>query len=198
MKVIGITGGIGSGKSKVLYYLKEKYDAYIVEADKLAKSLMLPGGPVYKKLVVCFPSVVKEKDGPIDSKTLAGIVYSDKKLLEKLNSIVHPAVKEYILQDIDKKAADNDCQLYIIEAALLIEDGYKNICDEMWYVRTDMDVRIKRLEEFRGMDSESAKAVIMNQKPEDYYTEHSDFIIDNSGEFKSTEEQINQKLGTLN
>ncbi len=194
MKVIGITGGIGSGKSRVLYHLKDEYNAYIIEADKLAKSLMMPGNDAYIKIAEAFPEAVPAENAPIDSKILAGIVYNDSKKLELLNSIVHPAVKDYIKKDIIEKSADENCPLYFIEAALLIEDGYKDICDEMWYIRTDFEVRIKRLAEYRGMDREGAMAVIANQKPDEFYTKYSDFIIDNSGDFDDTIMQIRSKF----
>ena len=77
MKVIGITGGIGSGKSRILYFLKEEYNAYIIEADKLAKSLMMPGNDAYNKIISTFPETVSEEGAMIDSKILAGIVYND-------------------------------------------------------------------------------------------------------------------------
>lgn len=194
MKIIGITGGIGSGKSRVLYHLKEEYNAYIVEADKLAKRLMMPGNDAYLKIVEAFPEVVHEENAPIDSKILAGIVYNDSDKLSLLNSIVHPAVKEYIKKDIREKAEEGNCRLYFIEAALLIEDGYKDICDEMWYIRTDLEVRIKRLADYRGMDREGAMAVIANQKPDEFYIKYSDFIIDNSGDFDDTIMQIRTKF----
>ena len=194
MKVIGITGGIGSGKSRVLYHLKEEYNAYIIEADKLAKSLMMPGNDAYIKIAEAFPEAVPFKDAPIDSKILAGIVYNKSEKLELLNSIVHPAVKDYIKKDIIEKRETENCPLYFIEAALLIEDGYKDICDEMWYIRTDLEVRIKRLAEFRGMVREGAMAVIANQKPDEFYIKYSDFIIDNSGDFDDTIMQIRTKF----
>lgn len=194
MKVIGITGGIGSGKSRILYFLKEEYNAYIIEADKLAKSLMMPGNDAYNKIISTFPETVSEEGDMIDSKILAGIVYNDSDKLKILNSIVHPAVKEYIISDIKEKKKDRNINLYFIEAALLIEDGYKDICDEMWYIRTDLEVRINRLAKYRGMNRESAETVIANQKPDEFYIKYSDFVINNSGDFNDTVMQIRTKF----
>lgn len=194
MKVIGITGGIGSGKSRILYFLKEEYNAYIIEADKLAKSLMMPGNDAYNKIISTFPETVSEEGTMIDSKILAGIVYNDSDKLKLLNSIVHPAVKEYIISDIKEKKKDRNINLYFIEAALLIEDGYKDICDEMWYIRTDLEVRINRLAKYRGMNRESAETVIANQKPDEFYIKYSDFVINNSGDFNDTAMQIRTKF----
>ena len=194
MKVIGITGGIGSGKSRILYFLKEEYNAYIIEADKLAKSLMMPGNDAYNKIISTFPETVSEEGTMIDSKILAGIVYNDSDKLKILNSIVHPAVKEYIISDIKEKKKDRNINLYFIEAALLIEDGYKDICDEMWYIRTDLEVRINRLAKYRGMNRESAETVIANQKPDEFYIKYSDFVINNSGDFNDTAMQIRTKF----
>jgi dephospho-CoA kinase len=130
----------------------------------------------------------------IDPKILAGIVYNDSDKLKILNSIVHPAVKEYIISDIKEKKKDRNINLYFIEAALLIEDGYKDICDEMWYIRTDLEVRINRLAKYRGMNRESAETVIANQKPDEFYIKYSDFVINNSGDFNDTVMQIRTKF----
>ena len=108
MKVIGITGGIGSGKSRVLDILSDRYSAYVVEADKVAKKLMLPGNEVYNKVVSCLGRDILSADNhEIDAKKLGSLVMNDTDALEKLNSIVHPAVKEYILRDI-KAQRDNE------------------------------------------------------------------------------------------
>ena len=181
MKIIGITGGIGSGKSLVLNRLKEKYNAHIVEADKVAHFLQMKGQPVYNSIVENFSSSVLNDDGDIDRQKLGKIVTDNKEKLEQLNKIVHPAVKEYILKDIEE-AKKNGTGLYVIEAALLIQDGYKEICDELWCITADIKIRVKRLIENRGYSEEKAKAFIMNQPDEEFYIKNSDRVIYNDSD----------------
>ena len=100
MKIIGITGGIGTGKSTVLTLLKQEYSAYIVEADKLAHKLMLPGGTAYEQIVDIFGADILNAEDVIDRNRLGAIVFKNPDALGKLNEVVHPAVKKYILQDI--------------------------------------------------------------------------------------------------
>ena len=181
MKVIGITGGIGSGKSRVLDILSDRYSAYVVEADKVAKKLMLPGNEVYNKVVRCFGRDILSADNhEIDAKKLGSLVMNDTAALEKLNSIVHPAVKEYILRDI-KAQRDNGVDYYIIEAALLIQDNYTEICDEIWAVITDKETRISRLMSNRGYSRKKAEGFIKNQPDELFYKNGSNRIIMNNG-----------------
>ena len=181
MKVIGITGGIGSGKSRVLDILSDRYSAYVVEADKVAKKLMLPGNEVYNKVVRCFGRDILSADNhEIDAKKLGSLVMNDTAALEKLNSIVHPAVKEYILRDI-KAQRDNGVDYYIIEAALLIQDNYTEICDEIWAVITDKETRISRLMSNRGYSRKKAEDFIKNQPDELFYKNGSNRIIMNNG-----------------
>ncbi len=193
MIILGITGGIGAGKSKVLNYLNTRFGAYIIEADRLAKELMLPGGDIYDKIAENFPAAIPKRGQPIDRKILADIVYNDSGSLHKLNSLVHPSVKDFIKNDIKVKETSGT-GLYVIEAALLIEDGYKEICNEIWYVRADIDVRVKRLVEMRDMTKEQALLIIKNQKPDEFYMDNSDFILDNNSDFEVTKRAIEFRI----
>ena len=96
MKIIGITGGIGTGKSTVLAILEKEYQAYIVETDKLAHKLMSPGEIAYNQIVEVFGTDILQEDKTIDRGKLGGIVFQDEEKLQQLNKIVHPAVKQYI------------------------------------------------------------------------------------------------------
>lgn len=193
MRVVGITGGIGSGKSEILKFL-EASGAYVVEADKLAHTLMEPGCDAYNRIVDYFGNNVLCKDGRIDREVLGRAVFSDKEAIKKLNSIVHPAVKEYIIDDIARKRIAASIDLYVIEAALLIQDGYRLICDEIWYIYVDRDERIKRLVKGRGGDEAKYESVIDSQAADDYYRENCDVIIDNNGSFKKTETLLKELL----
>ena len=215
MLILGLTGGIGCGKTAVLTILKEEYDAYIIEADRLAHELMEPGKTVYQGIVDAFGmEVLMDTDidisapaegnavtdngqstvnRSIDRKKLGDIVFHDKDKLALLNSISHPLVKEEILRRIEEQK-DAGKKLFVIEAALLIQDGYKEICDEIWYIYVDLDVRISRLCEYRGFTQERAQAVIDSQESEAFYLEACDYKIDNSGSLENTKKDLKHIL----
>ncbi len=186
MKIIGITGGIGTGKSTVLNLLKQEYNAYIVEADRLAHELMLPGEAAYYQITDIFGTDILSTDGTIDRNRLGAIVFRDAEALRKLNAVIHPAVKQHILQDIEAKKKEGNAQYYVIEAALLIEDGYKTICDELWYIYTEREERIRRLIAGRGGSREKWEHVIGNQSSDDYYRMNCDYVVDNGRGFEYT------------
>lgn len=179
MKIIGITGGIGAGKSTVLNLLRESYGAYIVETDKLAHQLMMPGHNAYHEIVKVFGRGILQLDKTIDRSKLGAIVFQDEQALQQLNKIVHPAVKDFILQDIKNKREQGQISYYVIEAALLIEDGYKTICDELWYIYAKQEKRIQRLMAGRGGSREKWEQIIASQSSEQYYREHCNVVIDN-------------------
>lgn len=194
MKVIGITGGIGTGKSTVLKILEKEYNAYIVETDKLAHRLMLPGEATYIKIVDCFGNEILQHDMTIDRGKLGRIVFQNEEKLKQLNEIVHPAVKQHILKDIEDKKQNESISYYVIEAALLIEDGYKQICDELWYIYASQSIRIERLIKGRGGNKEKWLQVIKNQSSEDFYRANCDIIIDNGQGVDKTVNTIKELL----
>lgn len=198
MVVLGITGGVGSGKSKVLYELKEKYNAYVVEADKLAHQLMMPGEAIYNRIIEEFGNQIISETSPypIDRQKLGNIVFNNKEKLELLNSITHPLVKADILEQINFQKSVNT-KLFVIEAALLIEDGYKDICDSIWYIWVDKDERIKRLISSRGYSKERCISIFNSQQEDAYYISNSDATIDNSNTFELTSKQLKDLLNKL-
>lgn len=198
MLILGITGGVGSGKSKILYELSNQYAAYIVETDKLAHTLMEPGQPVYEQIVEAFGTDILKAEAPyeIDRTLFAKQVFSDKKKLEKLNALTHPAVKNWIRADIEKQKMLGT-KLYVIEAALLIQDGYKEICDEIWYVYVDEETRIARLKQQRGYTEERCRAMFRSQEPDSYYRKYADFTINNQFDYKNSSKQLKDRLNIL-
>lgn len=194
MKIIGITGGIGTGKSTLLKLLKNDYGAYIVEADRLAHELMMPEGAAYKRIVRTFGTDILNEDGTINRESLGAIVFKREEALKQLNEIVHPAVKKYILEDIEQKKEREETPYYVIEAALLIEDGYQAICDELWYVYAEKEERIKRLLLGRGGNRQKWEQVIANQSPEAFYKAHCDVMIDNGQDLEKTANIVKELL----
>ena len=198
MIIIGITGGVGSGKSTALNYLKNEYNAYIVEADKLAHRLMQPGEIIYRNIIEAFGDCVIDFENSeiIDRKKLGDIVFNDKESLNKLNKIVHPLVKQYILEDISNKKESGE-RMYVIEAALLIEDGYKEICDEIWYIHAGRECRMKRLMSSRGYTKEKCLSMFESQSSDEYYKKYANLTINNEESFENSSKQLKVRLNKL-
>lgn len=195
MKVIGITGGVGAGKSEILSYLKEHCNCRILMADRLAEELEEPGQDCYDQLLALLGREILQEDGRIDRKKMAARVFADKSLLEAVNAMIHPAVKQAILQIIrdEKEAARRD--YLFIEAALLIEDGYAEIVDELWYIHTEEEVRRQRLKASRGYTDEKIDSILKEQLSEEEFYRHCHYVIENSGSLESVYEQLDKKLG---
>ena len=196
MRSIGITGGVGAGKSAILDYLKKKYEAYLIVADELAKELELPGGSCYQPLIDAFGKEILDAEGLLDKKKFAAMIFSDKEKLVQANAIIHPAVKEEILRRMKAEEAKGT-KLFVLEAALLIEEHYDEILDELWYIYTDKEVRIRRLEESRGYSREKALSIMNNQKSDIEFRMHCKRIIDNSGELQDSYDQIDACIVSL-
>ena len=189
MKFIGITGGVGAGKSAIIKFIGEHYKCRIYMADDVAHEVRKPGTECHKKLVDLLG-----EDVVLDSRKMAKVVFSDEKLLERVNAIIHPAVEKYILDARDEAEKNGEYELFFLEAALLIEAGYKNILDELWYVYADRDVRIKRLMENRGYSREKAEGIMDTQLSDEVFRANADFIIDNSASLDESYETIKRRL----
>ncbi|MCR5722344.1 MAG: dephospho-CoA kinase [Lachnospiraceae bacterium] len=195
MKVIGITGGVGSGKSLILNYIKSHYNCEIIMADDLAKDLCKKGELCYKPLVKLLGTDVLDKDGEINKSVMAQKIFSDDNLRIGVNNIIHPGVKKYILKRIAYLRRKRTKAFLFIEAALLIEDGYKDIVDELWYIYTDEAVRRNRLKESRGYSDEKIDSIMASQLSEEEFRLNSDFEIDNSGNSEVSFSKIRERLG---
>lgn len=190
MKVIGITGGVGSGKSAVLDFLKQEYGSFVVQADLVAHEVMKPGNSCYEKIVDFFGEGILNEDKGINRKRLGEIVFREEEKREVLNSFVHPEVKNRIKEQIKDEAKKKECKLFVIEAALLLEDHYEEICDEIWYIYARKEVRVERLILSRGYSEEKIKQMMDSQLPEEIFKSRCNRIIDNSETIEETKEQI--------
>ena len=196
MKIIGITGGIGGGKSSILNFISAHYIAEIYYADEIARELELPGTIVYDRLVSLFGNDILENDFDhvIDKKKFAHVIYSDKENLEKANMIIHPAVENYLNEKMRAAVKQHETELFFIEAALLIENGYNDIVDEMWYIYADDETRINRLMKDRGYTRKKAISIMESQLSDKDFRDNSDVIIDNSGDLDKALEQVKARL----
>ena len=193
MRIIGITGGVGSGKSRVLAYIEEHFSAGVYQADHVAWDLQRPGTACYNQIVDAFGQDILYPDGSIDRSKLGQIVFGDAEKLQQLNKIVHPAVKSAILEFIAAEA-EKGTEIFVLEAALLLEAEYQNVCDELWYVYTDEKVRRQRLKKHRQYSDEKIDAIMRNQLSEVSFREQCQVVIDNSGDFSDTCNQIEHAM----
>ena len=193
MKVLGITGGVGSGKSEVLRWLEDAYGAYVCQMDETAKELQKKGTDWFRQIEEHFGSRVVGRDGELDRAELSRIVFSEEKELQALNEIVHPAVIRRVKEDIAQKTEEG-ASLYVVEAALLPDAG-KELCDELWYIYTKEDVRRERLKASRGYTDERITRMIASQPGEERFRSACSAVIDNSGDFEDTKRQIGERLG---
>ncbi len=194
MRLIGITGGVGAGKSEALSYIKKHYKCKIYLADEVAKEIQQPGQPCYEEMVSLLGREALGEDGRLDNRKVAGRIFLDKDLLLAVNGIVHPKVREYLEREIGRAREDGWTELFFIEAALLIESGYKSLVDEMWYVYAPDEIRRERLKKNRGYSDEKISRIMESQLAEKAFRENSDFIIDNSGAAGEAFNQIRKRL----
>ena len=194
MRIIGVTGGVGAGKSVILNYIKEHYKCRIYLADDVANEMKRPGTDCYRKLVDLLGKDVLNPDGAIDKKRMSGKIFNDGVLLSEVNGIIHPAVREYLLNAMEEAKKDPETELFFVEAALLIECGYKALVDEMWYIYADRDIRRRRLKENRNYSDDRIDGIIASQLSEEDFRKNCDFMIDNSGTLQKSFEQIDKKL----
>ena len=198
MKVIGITGGVGSGKSLILNYIKDHYNCEIIMADDLAKDLCKQGQLCYKPLVKLLGSEVLGTDGEIDRSVMTRMIFENDDIRAKVNGIIHPGVKKFILKRIAYLRRKRTKDFLFIEAALLIEDGYKDIVDELWYIYTKEAVRRERLKSSRGYSDAKINDIMASQLSEEEFRSNSDFEIDNSGDSEVSFSKIRERLGETN
>lgn len=193
MRVIGVTGGVGAGKSTVLEYLKEKYHAKVILADVVGHEVMEPGTDAYKQILQVFGSEILSADGRIDRKILGSVVFSDKERLQELNAVVHPEVKKEILKRIARSKAEGR-KYTVVEAALFLEENYDAFCDETWYIYTNEEQRRERLKASRGYTDERIDQILGNQKTHEEFLSRCQFVIDNNGSAEDTCRQIDKRM----
>ena len=195
MKTIGITGGVGAGKSLVLNYIKSRYRAKIYMADDIANFLKEPGQSCYEPVITLLGEDILDEDKRIHKAKMAEKIFAKSDLLQQINAIIHPAVKEYVLSEIAAEQAKVEQDFFILEAALLIEEHYDEILDELWYVYADQEVRSKRLKESRNYSDEKIKNIMSHQMTDEIFRKHCQVIIENNGDLDEKYRQIDEKLG---
>jgi len=194
MYVIGITGGVGSGKSEVLRILKEESNCVVLKADDIANELKLKGQPCYEKIVDLLGESILDPDGEINRQLMGIAIFSDASMLKQVEQIIHPAVKRYILDRIDECKREGKIDYLFIEAALLIEDGYKQICDEIWYIYASVASRTNRLIKNRNYSLTKIESIMDSQLSEAEFRKNCECVINNDGDLEKTREDIKNIL----
>jgi dephospho-CoA kinase len=188
MILIGLTGGIGSGKSTVSSLLAER-GAVIIDADAIARELQSPGAPLLKTLAEAFGQHIIDEHGALDRVALASIVFNDAEALQNLNKIVHPAIAAEM--DRRMKEQRGTSNVVILDIPLLAENPRKGLCGVI-VVDVPVDVAVHRLVEYRNMDEQDARARIEKQATREERAKIADQIIDNSGDVASLASQVDK------
>ena len=188
MKLIGLTGGIGSGKSTIARRL-EKLGARVIDADVVSREVVEPGQPALSAIVATFGAAVLNADGTLNRARLGDIVFTDKEAREKLNNIVHPAVRERSLK-LFAEAADHEVVIY--DVPLLVESENSYSFEHIIVASAPEEIRVERLMEHRGMTESEARARIESQASEEARLSLADTVIDTSGSLEDTYSQVDR------
>lgn len=194
MKVIGITGGVGSGKSALLKKIQKEYNCRIFLADDIANYLKEPGQRCYEPLVLLLGEKVLDEQGFLEKKKMADMIFGNSDLLAKVNHIVHPAVRQYIIEELEAERQKGIKDICFVEAALFIEAGYRDLVDSLWYIYSDINTRIKRLQADRGYSLDKIQSIMQKQLQEEVFRAKCDVVIDNSGTLDAAMQQVRARL----
>lgn len=187
--IIGLTGGIASGKSTVSALLVSK-GARLVDADVIAREVMLPGHEVLAAAVKQFGSEILSPDGTLNRGKLGDIVFQDPAALQALNNLTHPAIRREIKDRMNSMEEEDPKKLIIVDIPLLFESGLESMFHEILVVYVPREVQIARLMERNGLSLEQAEARLNAQMDIEAKRNKADYIIDNSGELVHTEQQV--------
>lgn len=180
MKIIGLTGSVGSGKSTVGKIMQEHFSVKLSMTDDIGHLAMEPGTESYEEIVKLLGNHILREDGTIDRKVVSDLVFSDKMLLAKLNGIIHPWVKEYLRKDMETERQKAEYAYYVIESAILFQTGLDAICEEVWYVDAEDSIRAERLQQNRGYSQEKIAAIMQNQSENEIWKQKCRKIIVNN------------------
>ncbi|MBM7605667.1 dephospho-CoA kinase [Metabacillus crassostreae] len=193
--VIGLTGGIASGKSTVSTMLQEK-GIRVVDADHIARIVVEVGKPSYNQIVEEFGIGILKEDKTINREKLGTIIFSNEKKRQTLNSIVHPAVRNEMLKQVEEEK-NKQSNAVVLDIPLLFESKLTYMVDKTLLVYVDQETQKKRLMKRNGYNEEEAKMRLNSQLPLHEKRELSDYIIDNNGSIESTKNQLNYLLEKL-
>ena len=188
MKIIGLTGGIGTGKGVVAAFLGSM-GAAVIDADRLGHEAYAHGMDGWDQVVKLFGTEILDSNGEIDRRVLAKIVFSDAAALQKLNSAIHPIIKRTI-RTLLKDCEDTGIEVAVIEAAILLETGWNDLVDETWLVTAGYEAVVERVQKRQGLSRDQVEIRIRAQSSTEWKMDHADIVIDNSGTVEQLEVRI--------
>jgi dephospho-CoA kinase len=197
MKIIGLTGGIGSGKSTVSRFLAE-LGATIIDADTIGHEVFKPGTEAWQEVVAAFGQQITATNGTIDRKKLGTRVFSDPEARTELNQIMHPRIVEVVKARLEKYRKQG-VSVVVLEAPLLVEAGWTSFVDEVWVTTASEDTILKRLRERTGLSEAESRACIRSQLPPEEKRKQADVVIDtdcNLNELRTKVRELWQELKT--
>ena len=189
MLKIGLTGGIGTGKSSVTEAF-QSLGAAVINADLLGHDAYLPGTIGFEEVVTEFGQEIVGSDGEIDRKKLGPIVFSDSSKMDRLNEIMHPLIRDLIDERLVSLESSQN-KVAVVEAAILIEAGWKSLFDEIWVVISDREEVINRLGVRNGLSREDAVKRIDSQMSNNERIEHGDVVVENTGSMEDLQTRVN-------
>lgn len=189
MKTIGLTGGIGSGKSTVSQLLAE-LGAFVIDADKVGHEIYLPRKEAWHQVTAAFGRDILAADQTINRKKLGALVFGSENTRKKLNSIVHPLMFKDIDRRIKEKRAEGFTKPIVVEAAILIEANWVPLVDEVWLVVTNKNAVIERVAAQRGMSAKDIEARIASQLADAERRKQANLIIDNAGSLEDLKKKV--------
>jgi dephospho-CoA kinase len=195
MYVIGLTGGIASGKSTVVRMLEEK-GAVLLSADAVGHEVYEPGRPAWQEIVDAFGRQVVAEDSTIDRKRLGAIAFSDPQQLQRLNAITHPRMKEMMREKLNEERA-RGTRVAVLEAALLFDAGWDDLTDEVWVTVAPPEVAARRTAERSGLSVDEALSRIRAQMSNEERIGRSQVVIDTDCPLERTRKQVSQEWERL-
>ncbi|CAH1206419.1 Dephospho-CoA kinase [Paenibacillus plantiphilus] len=186
---LGLTGGIACGKSTVSAMLVQR-GAKLIDADAVAREVVLPGEPALNDIVAAFGEQVLNEDGTLDRKKLGTVVFGNREQLDRLESILHPAIRSRMWDKINKYEAEDPSQLIVADIPLLYETGQAGLYDDVMVVYVPKAVQLERLMARSGMSAEEAEKRIALQMDIEEKKRLAGIVIDNSGTIQDTKRQI--------
>jgi dephospho-CoA kinase len=196
MLIVGLTGGVASGKSAVSQILREE-GAYLIDADQIARELVQPHTPTWKVLIRVFGKEILEKDGTIHRKKLAAKVFSDTQQRNLLNQILHPRIKKEMNRRVKEIGQKDPGAIVVIDAALLVELGDHREMDKVIVVTSTEAQQIERLRERDGLEKEEARKILSSQMSHEEKLKVADFVIGNEGSLEETRRKAKEVFQEL-
>ena len=196
MYVLGLTGGIASGKSTVASMLHQR-GAAIIDADKLGHRVLEPGSAGWAAIVEAFGPEIVSENGEIDRRRLGAVVFSDAAQRARLNAISHPRIRAMALEEIATLRARGDVDVAVVDAALLFEGKWDDFCDEVWVVYAPEDVAVARLVARNGLTVDEARERLRAQLPIEEKRARGDVVIENNGSLADLRAQVDQAWAGL-